>query len=163
VPDVQRRKAQRKALLIVAVAVFLAAVIGPVAGLFIARRSGEEVTGRVGADRTPVGTFSFAVTECASGHAFVPGFFGADLRGGNGYHLRVADTGDDAQLWLYPRGGRTGAIELRKRDCSEWDVLIEWAHVTVNRVHTVSGHVQVACAVGGGKVTAHASFQRCAL
>ena len=104
VPDAPRWKAQSKVLLALAVGIFLAAVVGPVAGLLIARRSGETLTGRVGADGTAVGTFSFAVTECTSGQAFVPGFLGADLRGSNGYDLRVAGSGDEAQLWLYPRG-----------------------------------------------------------
>ena len=136
--------------------------VGAGAGVLLARRTGEKVAGSVAADGTPVGTFSFVVSDCASGHAFVPGFFGADLRGEGGFDLRVVDSGDDAQLWLYPQGAKKGAIEIRKPDCSEWDVLVEWTNLTVNRVHTVSGHVRVACAVGGGKITASASFERCA-
>lgn len=42
-------------------------------------------------------------------------------------------SGDDARLWLYPGGGREPL------------------------------HVRVACAAGGGKVTADVHFERCAL
>jgi hypothetical protein len=128
----------------------------------MARRTGEKVSGSVVADATPVGTFSFGPGDCASGQAFVPGFFGVDLRGEGGFDLRVVGSGDDAELWLYPKGVQTGAIQIHKHDCSEWDVRVEWAGVTVNRVSTVSGHVMVACAIAGGKFTAVVDFERCA-
>ena len=150
-----------------AIALGLAAIavvaIGAIASLTIGRHFAAKVNGSVTADATAVGTFSFAVNECASGHAFVPGFFGADLRGGGGQALRVVDTGDDARLWLYPRGGGHHPLGIDKQSCSEWDVLVDWAHVTVNRVKTVSGHVRVTCVTGGGKLTAHVDFEHCAL
>ena len=80
-----------------------------------------------------------------------------------GFDLRVVDSGDDAQLWLYPPGAKRGAIQIGKADCSRFDVLVDWAHVTVNRVNTVSGHLRVACTAGGGNLTADVDFVRCAL
>jgi len=71
------------------------------------------------------------------------------------------DSGDDAQLWLYPPGAKRGAFPIGKSDCQRWDVLVDWAHVTVNRVHTVSGHVHVTCEAHG-HVTADVDFTRCA-
>ena len=158
-----------------AVVLVVVSAVGAGAGVLMARRNGEKAGGSVIADGTPVGTFSFGVTDCASGQAFVPGFVGVDLRGSGsgqmpgsgegegGFDLRVVGTGDDAELWLYPKGSTTGAIQIRKRDCSEWDVRVDWAGVTVNDVKTVSGHVMVACAIGGGKLTAVVDFERCAL
>jgi hypothetical protein len=35
-------------------------------------------------------------------------------------------------------------------------------HLTVNRVNTVSGHVHVTCAAGGGALEAEVDFVRCA-
>jgi hypothetical protein len=136
--------------------------VGAGAGVLMARRTEEKVSGSVVAEATPVGTFSFVPTDCASGQAFVPGFFGADLRGEGGFDLRVVGNGDEAELWLYPKDAQTGAIQIRKRDCSEWDVRVDWAGVTVNRVSTVSGHVLVACALVGGKLSAVVDFERCA-
>lgn len=128
----------------------------------------ERVRGTVSAEGTAVGSFGFTVDDCASGHAFVPGFFGVDLRGQGrsggpgGFDLRVVDSGDDAQLWLYPPGAHRGAIPFSKADCARWDVLVEWAHVTVNRVNTVSGHLHATCAAGGETLAADVDFVRCA-
>jgi hypothetical protein len=156
-----------------ALVLVVVSAVGAGAGVLMARRSGEKAGGSVISDGTPVGTFSFAVNDCASGQAFMPAFFGVDLRGigqaqteadgEGGFDLRVVGTGDDAEVWLYPRGSTTGAIQVRKRDCSEWDVLVEPAGVTVNRVSTVDGHVRIACAIAGGKLTAVVDFERCAL
>ena len=79
-----------------------------------------------------------------------------------GLALRVAGSGDAARLWLFPQGGRQGALTIDKPSCSQWDVQVDWAHQTVNRVNTVSGHVRVRCTAGGGKVTADVRFERCA-
>ena len=138
------------------------AALGAVGGVAISRRAGERVSGSVKADGTSVGTFSFGVNDCASGHAFVPGFFGADLRGGYSNSLRVVGSGDQARLWLYPPVSGSPALGIGKANCSRWDVFVDWAHVTVNRVNTVSGHVRVDCKAGGGTVTADVEFARCA-
>jgi hypothetical protein len=137
-----------------------AVVAGGTALLF--RRSAEQVSGRVEATRTAVGTFAFTVDDCASGHAFVPGFFGADLRGGGQYALRLVGDGDDAQLWLFPPGAKRGATLFGKSDCAAWDVRNDWAHVMVNRVNTVSGHVHVRCQGPRGALVADVEFVRCA-
>jgi hypothetical protein len=168
--------ARRASTIVFAIVLVIVSAVGAAAGVLMARRNGEKAGGSVVADGMPVGTFSFGVTDCASGQAFAPGFFGVDLRGGapgsgegqsegqggGDFDLRVVGSGDDAELWLYPKGSTTGAMQLRKRDCSEWDVLVEWAGVTVNRVSTVNGHVKVACAIAGGKLTAVIDFERCA-
>lgn len=146
---------------LILVLVAVVAVVGIGAALLF-RHAIERVSGAVQAEGTPVGSFSFAVDDCASGHAFVPGFFGADLRGGKQFDLRLVDSGDDAQLWLYPPGATRGAIAFAKGDCARWDVQNDWAHVTVNRVNTVSGHVHVTCSGPRGRLTADVDFARCA-
>ncbi|HEY7372112.1 MAG TPA: hypothetical protein VIF57_08145 [Polyangia bacterium] len=153
----------RRVTLTFGIGVVVVAVAGSLVGLMLSRRFAERVAGRVTADGTSVGTFASPVKDCASGHAFVPGFFGADLRSGTGELLRVVDSGDGARLWLYPPAPGQGPLGIGKADCSRWDVLVDWTHVTVNRVKTVSGHVRVDCAAGGGKVTADVDFERCAL
>jgi hypothetical protein len=152
-----------------AAVVFVILIFGIATGSFLCfqQRAQEKVSGTVRAQGTPLGSFAFFVDDCASGHAFVPGFFGAELRG-RGFDLRVVGSGDDAQLWLFPPSAQrdaragVGAIPIGKPNCARFDVLVDWAHVTVNRVNTVSGHVHVACTVGGGNVTADADFTRCA-
>jgi len=132
-----------------AAVVFVILIFGIATGSFLCfqRRAQEKVSGTVRAQGTPLGSFAFYVDDCASGHAFVPGFF-------------------DAQLWLFPPGARrsagAGAIPIGKPACTRFDVLVDWAHVTVNRVNTVSGHVHATCRAGGGNVTADADFVRCA-
>ena len=153
----------RRATLTVAISIVVVAAAGSVGGLMLSRRFAEKAGGSVKVDGTSAGTFSFQVKECASGHAFVPGFFGADLRSGTGKALRVVDSGEEARLWLYPPPPGRGPLGIDKPSCSRWDVLVDWTHVTVNRVKTVSGHVRVDCAVGGGKLTADVDFERCAL
>lgn len=137
-----------------------AAVAGGTLLLF--RRAAEQVSGQVQATGTAAGSFTFTVDDCASGHAFVPGFFGADLRGGAQYDLRLVGDSDDAQLWLYPPGAKRGAVLFGKGDCAAWDVRNDWAHVTVNRVNTVSGHVHVRCQGPRGSLAADVEFVRCA-
>ena len=165
--EVARRPRQARAIRVLLFTLVVVAVFG-MGVFFVFQRAQARVMGRVSATGTSVGSFAFATTDCASGQAFVPGFFGADLRGRRpgqhpqSYDLRVVDTGDDAQLWLFPPGATRGAIPIVKRDCARWDVLVEWAHVTVNRVQTVSGHLHVTCGAGGGSVTADADFVRCA-
>jgi hypothetical protein len=167
VADTQTPRGVRpiRAALVTTVVIFVFATGGL---LIFQQRAQERVTGLVRAQGTLVGSFAFAVNDCASGHAFVPGFFGVDLRGQRpgqskaGFDLRVVGSGDDAQLWLYPPGAKSGAIPIGKADCAPWDVFVDWAHVTVNRVQTVSGHLHAACTVGGGNLTADVDFVRCA-
>ena len=155
--------ASRRATVTLGIAVVVVAAIGAGAGVMMARRARETVGGSVHANGTSVGSFSFRPNDCASGQAFVPGFFGVDLRGEGGYSMRVLGTGDKARLWLYSQGGAHGSIAIDKPNCSRWDVGVDWAHVTVNRVKTVSGHVRVACRAGGGTVSTDVVFERCAL
>jgi hypothetical protein len=147
-----------------AAVVFVILIFGIATGSFLCfqQRAQEKVSGTVRAQGTPLGSFAFAVDDCASGHAFVPGFFGAELRGRGTFDLRVVGSGDDAQLWLFPPGAKKGAIPIGRADCARFDVLVDWAHVTVNRVYTVSGHVHVTCTAGRGNFTADADFVRCA-
>ena len=147
-----------------AAVVLVILIFGIATGGFLCfqRRAQEKVSGTVRAKGTPVGSFAFAVDDCASGHAFVPGFFGAELRGRGGFDLRVVGSGEDAQLWLFPPGANKGAVPIANADCARFDVLVYWAHVTVNRVNTVSGHVHATCSAGGGKFAADVDFVRCA-
>ena len=147
----------------VALACFAVALVGPIVRLRMSQHAGETVEGQVGADRTPIGTFAFAVNGCASGQAFAPSFFGVDLRGGRAHDLRVDRTGDDAQLWLYPRGASRGAISIVKRDCSAWDVAVAPTRLPGGHGNGVSGHVGVRCAVGAGKFVANVRFEHCTL
>ena len=76
----------------------------------------------------------------------------------------MAESGDNARLWFYSQGGKQGSVTVGKQHCSQWDVFVDWAHMKVNRVSTVSGHVRVNCAaMGGGTVKADVTFERCAL
>lgn len=146
-------------------ALFLLVVVGGAIAFGVVRAvraARARVSGSVRAAGTPAGSFSFAVDNCASGHAFVPGFFGADLRGGGQFDLRLVDSGDDAQLWLFPPGGKRGATLYAKADCGRWDVLNDWTNLMVNRVRTVSGHVHVTCDGRLGSLTADVDFARCA-
>ena len=143
-----------------AIVLIAVAAVGATVGVTIARRAAK-ISGGVQSDGASVGTFKFNPSSCASGHAFVPGFFGAELRG-SGYALRVVDSGPGARLWLYGATPTQPALGIGQPRCTEWDVRVEWANVTVNRVRAVNGHVNVTCAVGGGTVTAHVNFERCA-
>jgi hypothetical protein len=163
VGNIRAVAASRSATVTLGISMVVVAAIGAAAGVAISRRAGERVSGRVTSEATSVGSFSFSVNDCASGEAFVPGFFGADLRGEGSADLRVVDSGAGARLWLYPQASGRPALGIGKQSCTAWDVLVDWAHVTVNRVKTVSGHVHVRCAVGGGTVTADVTFERCAL
>ena len=138
------------------------AVIGVTIGLLMARHGAMKVGGTVTAQGTSIGSFSFGVNDCASGAAFVPSFLGANLRAEGGYGLRVAGSGDTARLWVFSQGGKQGSLTIDKPSCSQWDVAVDWAHQTVNRVNTVNGHVRVTCTAGGGTVKADVRFERCA-
>jgi len=138
------------------------AAIGVTLGVLMVRHGAMRVGGTVTAEGTSIGSFAFDANDCSSGAAFVPGFLGADLRAQAGYGLRVAGSGETARLWLFSQGGKQGSLTIDKISCSQWDVVVDWAHETVNRVNTVNGHVRVKCTAGGGKVTADVRFERCA-
>jgi len=138
------------------------AVVGLGIGLLLMRHGAMKLSGRVSVEETSIGSFSFRPNDCASGAAFVPQYLGANLRAEGGYGLRVVESGDSARLWVFSQGGRQGALTIDKGNCSQWDVAVDWAHQTINRVNTVNGHVRVKCGIGGGKVTADVTFQRCA-
>jgi hypothetical protein len=147
-----------------AVVLIVVAAVGAGIGVLMVRHAGVKVSGSVKVEKTTIGTFSYNVNDCASGAAFVPGFFGADLRAPGGYALRVVESGDKARLWFFSQGGKQGSVAVGKEHCAKWDVFVDWAHMKVNRVSTVSGHVRVDCAVlGGGTVKADVNFERCAL
>jgi hypothetical protein len=158
-PPPEPGRASRARLLLAALLVLGAVAAGPIV---LVRRAREQVSGNVRAAGTAVGSIAFTVDDCASGHAFVPGFFGADLRGGQRFDLRLEGSGDDAQLWLFPPGAKRGAVSFGKADCARWDVVNDWAHVIVNRVSTVSGHVHVSCDGPRGELVADVEFARCA-
>jgi hypothetical protein len=155
--------ARRPSTVTLAIVLFVVAVAGALVGVKLARRGRERVLGSVVAERTPIGTFSFNADDCASGPAVATPFFGADVRG-EGYTLRVVESGPKARLWFYPQTGRP-AMALGKDDCTEWDVQVVSTDVTVNGVKTVSGHVNVTCTVnrGAGKVTAFLTFEHCGM
>ena len=137
------------------------ACVGVAITVLMLRHGAMKVGGRVTAEGTSIGDVSFSPNDCASGAASVPPYLGANLRGENGYGLRVVDSGDKARLWVFAQGGK-GALTIDKVSCSQWDVVVAWAHATVNRVSAVNGHVRVTCAAGGGTVKANVTFERCA-
>jgi hypothetical protein len=138
------------------------AAIGVTIGLLMVRHGAMRVGGTVTAQGTSIGSFSFGVNDCASGAASVPQYLGAELRAEGGYGMRVVESGDRARIWVFSQGGKQGALTIDKNACSQWDVVVDWAHQTVNRVNTVNGHVRVQCSVGGGTVKANVTFERCA-
>ena len=138
------------------------AAIGVMIGVLMARHGAMKVGGKVDVEGTSLGTFWFGANDCESGAAFVPPDLGANLRAEGGYGLRVVGSGDKARLWVFSQGGKQGALTIDKGNCSEWDVAVDWAHKTANRVSMVNGHVRVQCSVGGGTVKANVTFERCA-
>lgn len=146
------------------VVLIVVAGIGAGIAVLMARRAGMKASGRVSVDKTSIGSFAFTVNDCASGAASIPSFLGADLRAPGGYAMRVVDSGDKARLWFFSQGGKQGSVAVGKQHCSQWDVLVDWAHTKVSRVSTVSGHARVTCAaIGGGTLKADVTFERCAL
>jgi hypothetical protein len=142
--------------------VVTAAVVALVASLLL-RGTHARVRGGVHARDTSFGDFQFQVSDCVSGEAFVPGFFGVDLRDGGGHSLRVVGTGLEAQLWLSsPPGSRKEPIPFGWSECSSFDVMVRWANVAVRRVHTATGRVHVTCGSGMGRLSADVDFARCA-
>jgi len=138
------------------------ALVGVGIGVLMMRHGAMKLRGGVSVEGTSIGSFSFRANDCASGAAFVPPYLGANLRAEGGSGLRVVESGDKARLWVFSQGGKQGALTIDKGSCSQWDVVVDWAHETTNRVNSVNGHVRVKCAVGGGKVTADVTFERCA-
>ena len=153
--------ASRSATVTFAVVLIVAAAVGSMVGVRLARR-GAKLSGGVTSEGTSVGTFKFNVNGCASGHAFTPGFSGVELHSSGGYALRVVDSGPRARLWLYGQSPTQPALGIGQPSCTEWDVRVDEAGVTVSRIKAVNGHVHVTCAIGGGTVTAHVTFERCA-
>ncbi len=139
-----------------AILLVVIAGVGVVVGVLMARRGGMQASGTVAADGTSIGTIWFAVNDCESGEAMEPSFFGVGLRGKDGFAMRVANTGDNARIWVYSQGGRQGALHLDKQHCAQWDVVVD-------RAKGGSGHVRIACAAGGGNVKADVSFERCGM
>ena len=138
------------------------AVVAFAASLFL-RGSHARVRGGVHARETNFGDVQFQVSDCVSGEAFVPGFFGVDLRDSGGHSLRVVGTGLEAQLWLNPPpGSKKPAVPFGWNDCSSFDVMVRWANVAVRRVHTATGRVHVTCGSGMGRLSADVDFARCA-
>jgi hypothetical protein len=138
------------------------AVVGVGIGVLLMRHGAMKLSGSVSVEGTSIGSFSFRANDCSSGAASVPQYLGANLRAEGGYGLRVVESGDRARLWVFSQGGKQGALTIDKGSCSQWDVVVDWAHQTINRVNSVNGHVRVKCGVGGGKVTADVTFERCA-
>jgi hypothetical protein len=152
----------KKTTIVFAIGVVVIAAVGGTIGVLMARHGAMRVSGSVTAEGTSIGRFSFEPNDCASGAAFVPSFLGADLRAQGAFGLRVAGSGDTARLWVFSQGGKQGSLTIDKPSCSQWDVAVDWAHQTVNRVNTVNGHVRVNCKAGGGTVKADVRFERCA-
>ena len=148
--------------LVFIIVLFVFVVGAGVAGFVLLRGTvGEKFGGHVSVSGSVFGSFEFDVTDCDSGASYVPQFFGADVKSET-QKLRIYGSGDDAYLALWqPQGKQT--MEVSRQSCSRWDVLVDWAHVRVNRVDTVSGHLHVDCALPqGGKLVADAEFSRCA-
>jgi hypothetical protein len=158
VPNTKRPGAARFLGLLLIVVATAAAGFGVA---FYIKRTRERVEGNVRGERMSVGTFAFAVTDCASGLALAPSFLGADLRG-EGFNLRAVGSGDGAQLWLNTPATQLRRIGINKQHCTRWDVAARLARVTVSRVETVDGHVHATCTVEGGRLIADVEFARCA-
>ena len=145
-----------------AIIVAVIVAVGVTIGVLMARHGALKVGGKVTVEGTSIGSFSFGVNDCASGAGFVPQYLGAVLRAEGGYGMRVIESGDRARLWVFSQGGKQGALTIDKNACSQWDVVVGWAHKTINRVNTVNGHVRVKCAADGGTIAADVHFERCA-
>jgi len=129
-------------------------------GLLVFGYARETVNGKVRAEGTSLGSFTFAVSECASGR---PPGLSVELRSNQQFELSVWGSGDGAVLSLHERGRTSGSIEIeiRKQDCSHWDVLVEHADSVSNGVRLVKGHLRVGCTPGGARVTADVEFANC--
>jgi hypothetical protein len=152
--------ARKAATVVFALIVVVVAAVGAAIGVLMARHGAVKLSGKVDVEGTSIGTFWFSPNDCVSGAAYVPTYLGANLHAAGGYGMRVVDSGDRARLWVFGQGGN-GALTIDKSSCSQWDVAVDWAQKTANRVSTVNGHVRVKCAVGGGQVKADLLFERC--
>ena len=160
VPPAKPRGSGRAVVVVTGLALLMG-LIG-VGGFLLMRHAfGEQFSGQVAVSNSVFGTFDFQVMDCDSGASYVPQFFGADVKA-EGRQLRIYNSGDDAMLVLW-RPGSKETIEIGRNACSRWDALVEWAHVRVNQVSTVSGHLHASCALpGGGSLVADTDFARCA-
>ena len=160
-PPPVKPAASRRAVLVLLGIVVLALTIGGGGFLLLRGAFAEQFSGQVAVSNSAFGSFSFQVTDCDSGASYTPPFFGADLKA-DGQQLRIYNSGDDASLALW-RPGTKQTMDVGRNACSRWDVLVDWAHVRVNQVATVNGHLHVTCTLpGGGALVADAEFTRCA-
>jgi hypothetical protein len=130
---------------------------------FIFYMSWSRVDGKVVSEGGPLGTFSAPIDECRSGAAFVPQFFGVDLKAESPVaHVQVQDSGDKATVVVGGPQGEEPHLDLTKAECSKFDVFVEWGNAEVNDVSTVEGRVHIDCApAGGGRVRVDAEFKAC--
>jgi hypothetical protein len=153
------RKSRLKLLLIVALALPAAGAIA----FFIFYMSWSRVDGKVVSEGGVLGSFSAPISECHSGDAFVPEFFGVDMSAESPVaHVQVQGSGERATVVVGGPQGDEPHLDLTKAECTKFDVFVEWGNAEVNDVDTVEGRVHVDCApAGGGRVRIDAEFQAC--
>ena len=122
----------------------------------------ESVRGEMRVERRPGGGFTVTVNDCSS--AGVAGVVLEGRRAGDRFDLRVRASGDAAVLSLLEPNvidSADRAIDIRRQDCSRWDVLVEPGVGSVNGIRLARGHVHVTCLVDSDVVTADAEFSEC--
>jgi hypothetical protein len=134
-------------------------------GYFIWYMTWSRVDGTVTHQGGTLGDWSASFGGCNSGDAFVPAFLGADFVAESPrVHLQLqGNASSNAVLMVAgPQTSEDEGLELRKADCSVFDVHVESGNAEVNDVDSVDGHLKVDCPTpGGGRLQADLVFKAC--
>jgi hypothetical protein len=121
----------------------------------------SKASGTASAKGGALGTWTSAADDCHSGHAFLPGFFGADVTTENGARIRVLAEEQGGMLLVWPPGAKEPVPILRTM-CSTLDIHVEWGSAEVNDVKTVEGRLGAACTLpDGSEFSAKLEFEAC--
>lgn len=138
---------------------------GGALGYFIWYMCWSRVEGTVTHRGGVLGDWTASFDGCRSGDAFGSGFFGADFVSESPrVHLQLQGGGsrDAVLLVAGPAMSEDEALELRKKDCSVFDVFVEAGGAEVNGVDTVQGRLKVDCPTpGDGRLQADLAFRAC--
>jgi len=162
-PLLGRRKRRSPVLILLIVLGVLAAAGG--LGFFIWYMSWSRVDGTVTHQGGDLGNWTASFDGCRSGDAFTNEFFGADfLSESPRVHLQLqgSDSNDALLLVAGPQTSGDQGLELRRADCTVFDVLVESGNAEVNDVDTVEGRLKVDCPTpNGGRLQADLVFKAC--